>query len=274
MHAILHLANDSTDLALSNEECALLRHIIERYVVTFLRKCMLVMYVRYGLDFECPYEVEPEASEGARLTQMLHLPTIDELCITYTSQSEAGNRIRQLTARWIAEPSIQYSFDRLPMLPHPAIFELVGLPKAYDTLSEEAIRRKCPTTGREITDAAICLLCGAIFCSQAVCCMRDKNKGGCYQHMSKCGGKVGLFINVRKCMVLLRHGAGNGSFVNAPFLDKHGEPDPTMRRHHQLFLNQRRYDKLIREVWLQQLIPTVISRKLEGDVNPGGWETL
>ncbi|KAF2487291.1 hypothetical protein BDY17DRAFT_243376 [Neohortaea acidophila] len=274
MHAILQISNDSTGLVLSDEECAMLRHIVERYTLTFLRKCMLIMYVRYGLDFDCPYEVEPEASEGARLTQLLHLPTIDELCTTYTSQSGPGNRIRQLTARWIAEPSIQYSFDRLPMLPHPAIFELVGLPKAYDTLSEEAIRRKCPTTGREITDAAICLLCGAIFCSQAVCCMRDKNKGGCYQHMSKCGGKTGLFINVRKCMVLLRHGAGNGSFVNAPFLDKHGEPDPTMRRHHQLFLNQRRYDKLIREVWLQQLIPTVISRKLEGDVNPGGWETL
>ena len=144
----------------------------------------------------------------------------------------------------------------------------------YDTLTEEAIKRKCPTTGKEITDPAVCLFCGAIFCSQAVCCMKDKSKGGCFQHMKKCGGKVGVYINIRKCMVLLMHGPGNGSYAQAPYLDKHGEPDPTLRRHHQLFLNQRRYDKLIRDVWLQHLIPTVISRKLEGDINPGGWETL
>ena len=44
-------------------------------------------------------------------------------------------------------------------IPHPAIFELVGLPRNYDTLTEEAIKRKCPTTGKEITDPAVCLLC-------------------------------------------------------------------------------------------------------------------
>ena len=75
-------------------------------------------------------------------------------------------------------------------------------------------------------------------------------------------------------MVLFMHGSSNGSYAHAPYLDRHGEPDPTLRRHHQLFLNQRRYDKLIREVWLGHGIPTVISRKLEADINPGGWETL
>jgi E3 ubiquitin-protein ligase UBR1 len=49
---------------------------------------------------------------------------------------------------------------------------------------------------------------------------------------------------------------------------------PTLRRHHQLFLNQKRYDKLMREVWLGHGIQTFISRKLEADINPGGWETL
>ena len=39
-------------------------------------------------------------------------------------------------------------------------------------------------------------------------------------------------------------------------------------------LNQKRYDKLMREVWLGHGIQTFISRKLEADINPGGWETL
>ena len=90
---------------------------------------------------------------------------------------------------------------------------------------------------------------------------------------NRCGGPIGLFINIRKCMVLFLNGE-NGSWSFAPYLDKHGETDPTLRRHHQLFLNQKRYDKLYREVWLQHLVPSTIARRLEGDNNNGGWETL
>jgi E3 ubiquitin-protein ligase UBR1 len=76
---------------------------------------------------------------------------------------------------------------------HPGIFELVGLPKNYDTLIEECTRRKCPTKGKDITDPTICLFCGDLFCSQAVCCTKDikegRNKviqlGGAQQHMRK-----------------------------------------------------------------------------------------
>jgi E3 ubiquitin-protein ligase UBR1 len=256
-----------------------LRHFIEKYALAFLRKCIIVMSVRYGLDFECPYNVDPESPELQRLASLLHMPTLDSLCSMYTSRTTGGERLRALTERWIAQADLIRAHSDLAagspiILPHPAIFELVGLPKNYDALTEEAIKHKCPTTGKEITDPAVCLLCGAIFCSQAVCCMKDKNKGGCYQHMKKCGGKIGVFINVRKCMVLFTHGPGNGSYAHAPYLDKHGEPDPTLRRHHQLFLNQRRYDKLIRDVWLGHQVPSVISRKLEADINTGGWETL
>ena len=265
-------------IPLPDGQLSLLRNLVEKYARAFLRKCIVVMYVRYGLDFECPYNIDPEAPELQRLTALLHLPSLDQICVLYAAQSSAGQKLRQLTGRWVSQANMISEHDSaggaaITVL-HPAIFELVGLPKNYDTLTEEAIKRRCPTTGKEITDPAVCLLCGDIFCSQAVCCMTDKDKGGCYQHMESCGGKVGVFINIRKCMVLFTHGPGNGSFTHAPYLDKHGEPDPTLRRHHQLFLNQRRYDKLMRDVWLQHLIPTVISRRLEADINPGGWETL
>jgi hypothetical protein len=48
----------------------------------------------------------------------------------------------------------------------------------------------------------------------------------------------------------------------------------TYRRSRQLFLNQRRYDMLIRNVWLQHGIPSVISRKLEAELNTGGWDSF
>lgn len=74
-------------------------------------------------------------------------------------------------------------------------------------------------------------------------------------------------------MILVMHG-GNGSWLTAPYLTRHGEVDPGLRQHHQLILSQKRYDKLLREVWLNHGICSVISRKLEGDINTGGWETI
>ncbi len=89
----------------------------------------------------------------------------------------------------------------------------------------------------------------------------------------RCGVDVGLFLNIRKCTVLYLHNQ-NGSWVLAPYLDKFGESDPGLRRGRQLSLHMKRYDALFRNVWLSQGIPTMIARKLEADINNGGWETL
>ncbi|KAF1820724.1 uncharacterized protein K489DRAFT_382663 [Dissoconium aciculare CBS 342.82] len=267
-----------------DEQVSTLYHLVEKYALPFLRKSLILMYIRYGLEFKCPYDIDPEASELYRLTKLLHIATIDDLCGIYIS-STAGERLQNITSTWLSHAQILKSLNqddrRVISLAHPTILELVGLPKNYDTLTEEVARRKCPTTGKEISDPAVCLMCGEIFCSQAVCCTVRRSingkvckVGGVFQHLEKHGEKVGIFINIRKCYVLFAHGPGQGGFHQAPYLDKHGEPDPTLRRHHQLFLNQRRYDKLFREVWLNHLIPTVIARKLEADHNYGGWETL
>ncbi|KAK3068015.1 E3 ubiquitin-protein ligase ubr1, partial [Teratosphaeriaceae sp. CCFEE 6253] len=269
---------DRYAMPLSDAELRVMRLVVDKYALTFLRKAIVLMHVRYGLDFECPYNIDTNAPELQRLTSLLHMPSLDDLCTFYTTPSTGSEKLHAITKRWISQATMitEHESAACPTitLSHPAIFELVGLPKNYDTLTEEALKRKCPTTGKEVTDPAVCLFCGAIFCSQAVCCMQDRNKGGCYQHMRACGGKVGIFLNIRKCMVLFVHGPGNGSWGYAPYLDRHGEPDPTLRKHHQLFLHRRRYDKLFRDAWLGHMIPTVIARKLEADINPGGWETL
>ena len=279
--------------------------LVSSYSLTFLRKVTILLHVRYGVDFPNTGYSDMDESELSRLTKALRLPSLSQLFQFVVAPSPNGQPtiIQSMIRAWIghwrwtlsdyfpdgnrARQSIQSS--------HPGIFELIGLPKFYDILLDEMMRRRCPRTGKELVEPAICLFCGDIFCSQAVCCS-DHGVGGCNQHMKKydspcpcarffrttvanvlfrfrCGRNIGIFISLRKCTVLYLHN-GNGSWAHAPYLDKHGEVDPGLRRSRQLMLNQKRYDALLRNVWLQHGIPTTISRKLEADINNGGWETL
>ena len=43
-----------------------------------------------------------------------------------------------------------------------------------------------------------------------------------------CGGAIGVYFLVKRCLLLYLY-AGNGSFVQAPYLDAHGEVDASMR---------------------------------------------
>ncbi|KAF7926095.1 uncharacterized protein EAE97_010395 [Botrytis byssoidea] len=166
---------------------------------------------------------------------------------------------------------------------HPTIFELIGLPKNYDTLMEETMKRRCPNSKRDIQDPMLCLFCGEIFCGQSICCSRDgpekpgggpRDKiGGGQQHMLKCQKNTALFLNIRKCCIFYLYRT-SGSWMVAPYIDKYGEVDPGLRHSRQLFLSQKRYDALLRTVWLGHGVPSVISRKLEMDINNGGWETI
>ncbi|KAF2240816.1 hypothetical protein BU26DRAFT_525723 [Trematosphaeria pertusa] len=251
--------------------------MISTYALPYVRKTAILMHVRYGVELpHVPLERVDE-SELDRLSFLMKLPSLHEMIASFVSRESAGHTTRSVVGGWIRhwiwvregkrpiQPSISLS--------HPAIFELVGLPKNYDTLTDDAIRRKCPTTGKDLTDPSLCLFCGEIMCSQGVCCSANSHRGGCNQHQAKCGGNIGIYINIRKCMVLFLN-EDHGTWAVAPYLDKHGEADPTLRRHHQLFLNQKRYDVLLRKVWLEGGIQSLIARRLEGDINNGGWETL
>jgi E3 ubiquitin-protein ligase UBR1 len=50
--------------------------------------------------------------------------------------------------------------------------------------------------------------------------------------------------------------------------------DMGLRHGRQLFLHQKRYDSMLRTLWLGHGVPSFISRKLEADISNGGWETL
>jgi len=166
-----------------------LHTVVKKYALAFVRKAVILMHVRFGVDF--PDDVLPTANEPElqRLSNALHLPLVDEMFSCLESDSPSASITRSIVSGWIRHWMWSREGKRpaKPMLTlsHPAIFELVGLPKNYDTLTDEATRRRCPTTGKELTDPSVCLFCGEIFCGQAVCCMKDGSKGGCFQHQAR-----------------------------------------------------------------------------------------
>ena len=167
---------------------------MRKYALVFLRKVTILLHVRYGLTFASFVPSNPDADELDRLTEALKLPSFEQMCASVVPIYKDHNPlINGLVAGWIKQ-SKQWN-DQSLTLSHPAIFELIGLPKNFDTLIEETIKRRCPTTGKEVSDPMLCLFCGEIFCGQGICCLkpasnatggaRVPNIGGSQQHLRK-----------------------------------------------------------------------------------------
>lgn len=169
---------------------------VSTYALPFLRKAAILLHIRYGVEFPSTGFSDIDEPEIDRLTKALRLPTLEQMFASVgDSRVNSGPSVLQsVVAGWInhwnfvrkTDPSKRAASAVLAGIrpSHPAIFELIGLPKYYGTLLDEMMRRRCPTTGKDMTDPALCLFCGDIFCSQAVCCDKD-GLGGCNQHLKK-----------------------------------------------------------------------------------------
>ena len=298
---------------MSTNTASTLFKLCKVYGLAFLRKAAIYFHVAHGVDYPTTAGTEASLCELERLCHLLQLPSIAEILASFAEYS-TSSMLKKRATIWLRD-CIRFDtrnksgelHTKLPPRPlgikllHPAPFEMIGLPQYFDVLMEESHRRKCPTTGKELSDPAICLFCGEIFCSQTVCCLTKDMRGGCNAHVEKCSSPIGIFLFVRKCHVALLHIAkdpkpgsseredvrrlqlapssstlSHGSFFPAPYLTKHGETDSGLRSKHQLILNQKRYDKLLRDTWLMinGSVWSTIARKLESEVNAGGWETL
>jgi E3 ubiquitin-protein ligase UBR1 len=167
------------------------RHIAAKYALPFLRKVAILLHAQYGVEFPNTGPDSGELPEIDRLVTLLRLPSVDEVLESFGTGRE-GSHVEALAAGWIHHwnrlrigARADDSRNLVPSLSHPAIFELVGLPKFYDVLLDEANQRRCPSTGKELTDPSVCLFCGEIFCSQATCCATNSQKGGCNNHVAK-----------------------------------------------------------------------------------------
>ncbi len=186
------------------------RNLTRKYALVFLRKVALLLYVQYGVDFNSNFY--DATSELDRLSIALRLPSPDKLfsiigqglprdpMVIWEDMSPEMDEIenspvQRVVERWLLKQRVwelEGQGRRPMMVSHPALFELIGLPKNYDTLVEATVRAKCRTTGKEVTDPMICLHCATIVCGQAMCCLKTEPKegrepakqiGGCQQHM-------------------------------------------------------------------------------------------
>lgn len=169
---------------------ALFRHLVGAYATPFLRKTVILLHTRYGVVFPPSDFAEARESEQARLCKFLRLPSVDEVLDTCMTSNDEGAYLRAIIMGWCKHASMK---NHAVTMSHPAILELVGLPKNYDALVDEAIRRRCPTTGNDMTEPNLCLFCGEIFCGQAICCTVEvgneedgpRQLGGANMHMRK-----------------------------------------------------------------------------------------
>jgi E3 ubiquitin-protein ligase UBR1 len=176
---------------------AALYQVVRTYALPFLRKATILLHVSHGVHFPGSNGAEADEPELERLTRLLDLPTLTSVMMDFDEYS-GKSTMKTLAAGWL-QHLLEYSVTNSPgndgnwlaivsriKVMHPCPLELIGLPKYFDVLMEETHRRKCPTTGKELTDPSICLFCGEIFCSQAVCCMtKDRKRGGCNLHVEK-----------------------------------------------------------------------------------------
>lgn len=289
--------------------------ILRSYARAFMRKAAILFHVAHGVDFPTTAGSEASLPELDRLLHFMQLPDLADILVDFSELSSSPT-LRIIAEGWISDwdrygsrdPNHRHAFGvQKPAngirLLHPTPLELIGLPKYYDVLIEQSSRKQCPTTGKELTDPALCLFCGEIFCSQTVCCMTGQLRGGCNAHLDKCSAPIGIFLFIRKCHVLLLHavkdpkkvdqsndriGRGmssippgklalsHGSFFPAPYMTRHGETDSGLRSKQVLILSEKRYERMLRDAWLSVngSVWSAVARKLEGEVNAGGWETL
>ncbi|KAI8141720.1 hypothetical protein BJV82DRAFT_645135 [Fennellomyces sp. T-0311] len=203
--------------------------LLQSFALPFLRRSMILMIVRYGY-IPTPKEHLSDANEFDRLLNLLWLPDLTELlqleseseqlvsswCSQHVSESERAMRL---------QPNASRLLDITLDLPTP--LHLISLPKKLEQLIDESMRRICTKCGSVPSDPAVCLLCGTFVCAQSFCCAEDE-EGECNLHSLECGGEIGLYLSVKRCVVILLHN-GNGWFVNAPYLDPHGEVDQGLR---------------------------------------------
>ncbi|XP_015779169.1 PREDICTED: LOW QUALITY PROTEIN: E3 ubiquitin-protein ligase UBR2-like [Acropora digitifera] len=148
---------------------------------------------------------------------------------------------------------------------------LMKIPMDYSELINEASLFTCPNSdGDDSRAPALCLVCGAMLCSQSYCCQTEveggEKVGACAAHAQKCGAGVGVFLRVRECHILLMANKNKGCFYSPPYLDAYGETDQGLRRGNPLYLCHERYQKL-EKLWLNHAVAEEVARCLESNRN-------
>ncbi|KAG8874612.1 hypothetical protein FRB97_005779 [Tulasnella sp. 331] len=246
------------------------QRLLYAHTLPFLRKTLLL--TRAMLPPLAVAAPDPSLPEYSRLLHLLNIPALADIALP---QQES---LRTALSSWCKHFGGKYAQSRETILPYldvPGVHQLARLPAILDSIIASSpntlVCQRCETIPN---DPAICLICGTVCCHQSHCCVDvdDRKQGECNMHTRECGGAVGMYFLVKRCMVLYLY-AGSGSFLQPPYLDVHGEFDYMMRRGRRQYLHQQRFED-VRKTWLNHGIPTLVARKLDGIIDSGGWDSL
>ncbi|KAI3442939.1 E3 ubiquitin-protein ligase [Psidium guajava] len=176
-----------------------------------------------------------ELNEIQKLEKMFKIPSIDTV--------HKDEKLRLFVSRWIRHLCIETQLSRVTCNVRcvPAVpFKLMQIPYLYQDLLQRYIKQQCLDCSTVVEEPALCLLCGRL-CSPSwkTCC----RKSGCQSHAFACGAGIGVFLLIRRTMILFQRCARQALWPS-PYLDAFGEEDIDLHRGKPLYLNEERYAAL------------------------------
>ncbi|WRT68366.1 uncharacterized protein IL334_005342 [Kwoniella shivajii] len=269
MLSILRNAGPFTDaegvLAIISDE--MLAKLLYTHTLPFLRRSAIIYNAvsgSYPLPLSTTTFDNDSVCEYKKLLILLGIPFPRETLKDPTATETP------IVARWLTQWAMQGRI--IPTLEYPGTYELFRLPDKWEDLVLSYSNKICKKCKTKPTYPAICLFCGELVCLGGDCCSKGE-EGECNLHMRECGAVVGMFVDIRRWIILYLY-AGSGSFGYMPYLDQHGELDISMRRGHRQYVHLGRLDELRKSTWLMHNIPHLTARKLELTTDGGGWGCL
>lgn len=240
--------------------------MMKYHLTVVLRSYALLVFSICGKYDPDDYAGMMSEPEHDRLLAYLQLPPLQEIILNLSNSNTPEGVMQSELVRNMQEKGAFCDALNRGHIEYPGVYKLVALPNRLDAMFN--------IKGRKIPiDPTVCLLCGHM-CSIQASEFGLNGLGPCNEHMVTCGVTQGLYLLPRRNFVLLLLPNGRGTFIPAPYLDLHGEPDENMRRGRPHYLQPLRYESLMQEVWLWNGLPSLVARKLDQNQDNGGWETL
>ncbi|XP_075470396.1 E3 ubiquitin-protein ligase UBR1 isoform X2 [Ascaphus truei] len=236
---------------------------VKKGIMPFLRCAAL--FFHYLLGVTPPQELKTACPEDQLKALCSYLSLPNNLFLLF---HEYWDTVKPLIQRWCSDPAVPSILNgKSTAVRYPRkLNTLTVLPEDYSCLLNQASQFKCPkSSDDERKHPVLCLLCGAMLCSQNTCCQEMVNGeelGACTTHALQCGAGVCMFLKIRECKVVLIEGKTRGCVYPAPYLDEYGETDPGLKRGNPLHLSRERYRKL-HQLWQQHCIIEEIARSQE-----------
>ena len=189
--------------------------------------------------------------------------------------------VDQLSNQMLGDVTAAFNGLRIADLSHLSLYRstlqslgLITLPENFSDLYSHTLDTARAFNNVDVTEPAICLICSRLIFAgnrlntDAV----GGSSGECTMHSQCCGAGVGVFLMLRRAVVLLVHGK-HAVYRQSLYLDEDGEVDQHMRSNKPLFLSRSRLQEL-NKLYLRHEIPREVARQRHsshGEVIRNSW---